>query len=479
MVRCTQQLNHTPALNILKRRGPDYIITQQIGDVFIAQTVLHITGTPDFYLEKRKDGFAYNGEIYNYKSFGPYTSDVVLAYNTAREAPNKFKEFRGPWAWCHVTYNRITYASDPQGEHKLYQYKDDNILIVCSDVAPILTYINPSQNIPPYTNKLWSMIKQTPWTGIERCEPGMLYANGRPTTYIDSIFQWGWGQFTYIKTIDEAVEEFDFIWNNTIKEMTPVQRPAISFSGGIDSTIIAKTLKNSELLTVDIIGKDPVVDELDGAKIRVTVEEWAQHCKDIINITKMPIQCWSDVGRWLVAKHSSSPIIFTGSGADALFGADVCKTYTKDLIKSHSLYSNDDYCGMWPRCLDAARGDPIVATGIMDYLYVLVGVDVVAMDRLSGHWGRQVRNPFLHPSIFKFALSLPWHFRVNKQCKIILRKYFQQITGKNTDPKRGFAGHANDSLPYFDIDVVSTGDRQADWKIIAQEIYKKYLYPPN
>ena len=71
---------HQAALNILKQRGPDFVVQKQVGTVFIAQTVLHITGTANFYSRDIPDGFAYNGEIYDHKWFGPSDNDIAEPY---------------------------------------------------------------------------------------------------------------------------------------------------------------------------------------------------------------------------------------------------------------------------------------------------------------------------------------------------------------------------------------------------------------
>jgi hypothetical protein len=38
-------------------------------------------------------------------------------------------------------------------------------------------------------------------------------------------------------------------------------------------------------------------------------------------------------------------------------------------------------------------------------------------------------------------------------------------------PKKGFTGHANDSLPYLPVTIESTGDRLQDWKLISQRMF--------
>lgn len=474
IVKSPSQLNHLPALEVLKKRGPDYTITQQIGDVFIAQTVLHITGTPKFYFQKRDDGFAYNGEIYNYKSFGPYDNDVELAYETAKHKPQKFKEFEGPWAWGFVHNKDIMYACDPQGERRLYQYVDNDLIIVCSEVAPILTYINTQCEPPPYVNKAWTMLKDTPWKNIHRCESGMLYHNGIPVRSIDSIFEWDATPSNI--SLHEALEDFSELWPKVLKDMTPQESVTISYSGGIDSRLVAKELGNKHLLTIDIEDKDPIVKQLNVPKIKVNAEEWAYHCKDIISSTKMPLQCWSDVGKWLIAKHSLDRIIFTGTGADELFGGyGLYQNLQYDNKKSYSPYSDFDHERLWPRCLKMCKNNPGAATLLMDYWYEVVGVNATSYDRICGFWGKEARHPFLHQKIMKFALKLPLDLKVGTYPKLLLRTYYKQQISNIVDPKQGFAGHANDSLPWLDIKVDHTDNRNEQWKQISQKAFMRYV----
>jgi hypothetical protein len=111
----------------------------------------------------------------------------------------------------------------------------------------------------------------------------------------------------------------------------------------------------------------------------------------------------------------------------------------------------------------------------MDYWYQVVGVDAPGLDRLGGAWGKETRNPFMTRAVMKFALNLPWELRVNTVSKPIVRNQFLR-RWNNTQilPKMGFAGHANDSLPWMGVDVAVTGDRQQDWKQIAQQTFYEY-----
>jgi hypothetical protein len=73
-----------------------------------------------------------------------------------------------------------------------------------------------------------------------------------------------------------------------------------------------------------------------------------------------------------------------------------------------------------------------------------------------------------------FALNLPWHLRVGEHPKQLLRTFFELNINKPVQPKQGFAGHANDSLPWLDVSIVPTGDRYQDWKQIVQQTFSNY-----
>jgi asparagine synthetase B (glutamine-hydrolysing) len=477
---------HQPALDILKRRGPDLAIQKQVGNVFIAQTVLHITGTAEFYNREIADGFAYNGEIYDHRWFGSTNNDVELAYSTARERPDKFRYFEGPWAWAYTTDDKLLYASDPQGERCLYHYQDDNILIVCSEVAPILTYIQPEHQEVPYLNKSWSMIEQTPWQGVSRCRPGMLYRDGKENSKIDSIWDWIKPQAISHEEVQYKFQNLVDRWHRTIN---PTEPATLSYSGGIDSNIIMNNLRGMELLSINTVGKDYIVTqaqkflnptELANFKqIDIDEQQWADAYRDLVNTTKMPAQSWSHVGRWLIAKHASNRIIFTGLGADELFGGYDCYRQIEYTVNgSTSPYSNNDHDNVWSRCLDVYNGDPKQATLLMDYWYQVVGVDAPGADRLGAAWGKETRNPFMLKSIIEFALNLPWESKVSQHGKIPLRQEFLRRWSEDLIfTKQGFAGHANDSLPWLGVDITSSGNRHQDWQSIAQKTFYTYTRP--
>ena len=217
---------HQEALSILASRGPDFTRYQHQGNRFVAQTVLHITGSAEFYNRDAEDFFAYNGEIYDYRWHGRYSNDTELVYRAVTRDHRLFRYFEGPWAWVHTDFEQVMYASDPQGEHYLYRYQDHNLVIVCSEVAPILCYVDAVEVPVPYENKCWTMQQHTPWRGIERLEPGRLYFNHQPASQLDDI--WSWIQPKTYGSFDEAYEEFSEVWARAMRIIKPDCAAALS-----------------------------------------------------------------------------------------------------------------------------------------------------------------------------------------------------------------------------------------------------------
>ena len=472
---------HLEALEILKSRGPDFTRYEHRGGLFVAQTVLHITGKADFYNRTSTDFFAYNGEIYDFRWHGGYSNDVELAYHAVRQDHRLFRYFEGPWAWVYTDFENTMYASDPQGEHYLYRYQDDDIVIVSSEVAPILCYIDAVKIPVPYNNKCWTLQQETPWAGIERLEPGRLYSNHVAANSLDNI--WSWVNPRSNLTFDDAYQEFDAVWARAMRITRPDCETALSYSGGLDSSIILRDLNPSQLIVTNMSGKDPIADRIGEflspaqlarlTEISVDYEHYAREYLALVQRTRMPVQSWSYVGKWIVAQACRARVLFSGQAADELFGGyDVYRTIDYTTTHSTSPYSLYIDPNTWQQCLSVYNNDPRQATLLADYWCQIVGSDGPGSDRIGGAHGIETRNPFQLKSVMTFALNLPWEFKVNTVGKPLIRKKFLEKWPEHMIlPKMGFAGHANDSLPWLGVSIDSTGDRHKDWQQIAQKTF--------
>jgi asparagine synthetase B (glutamine-hydrolysing) len=468
---------HLSAFRILQSRGPDFDRFQYENNIFIGQTVLHITGTDEYYNHSHDNFLAYNGEIYNYRELGSYKNDIEFIHESVENNIDRLTQGWGPWAWAWTDTKTVLYASDPQGERCLYQYQDDDILIVCSEVAPILTYIKAEKISQAYQTKHWCMLFDTPWRGISRIIPGQLYQDGRPIKEIDSV--WSWVQPKQYNNIDQAYEEFKSIWKYSTSAMIPACPAALTYSGGLDSSIILNSIPGLELYTVNNTGKDLIVDRIREFltpkeqcqlhELSINESQWAEYFLNLIDRLQMPVQSWSFVGQWIISQHCQQRVLFTGVGADELFGGyDIYKTmHYADC--SHSPYSQNGHQDLWDQCRSVYQGHTGQATLLMDYWHQIVGCDAQGIDAIAGAWGIETRNPFLAKPVMQFALNLPHDFKVGVESKPLLRRLFLERWSDDLIlPKKGFTGHCNDSLPWLGVDVMPTGNRAQDWKAIVQ-----------
>jgi len=464
---------HLQAFAILDSRGPDFHRYRYENNTFIGQTVLHITGTAEYYQKEYTNFLAYNGEIYNYREIGSYDNDIEFVHDAVEHDITRLRSGWGPWAWAWTNNNTVMYASDPQGERSLYQYQDDSILIVCSEVAPILEYVAAVKVPQDYATRHWAMLSLTPWRGISRIDSGYLYQDGMRIVEIDSVFDWI--RPTHYNNINQAYEEFKHVWANTLRTMTPACAAALTYSGGLDSSIILSHMQDLELYTTNMTGKDPVVDcaptlltdrELSQLhELHIDAQQWAVHYKSVLQRTQMPVQSWSFAGQWAICKACEQRVLFTGVGADELFGGyDVYRTLDYNNKYSVSPYSANGNSQLWDRCMSAYNDHAGQATLLMDYWYQIAGCDARGIDVISGAWGIESRNPFLSRPVMQLALNLPFEFKVSGVPKPLIRRLFlERWDLEHVLPKKGFTGHCNDSLPWLDINIQPTGNRDRDW----------------
>lgn len=476
------------AESYLRRRGPNFLRRWSRGRISIWHSVLHITGNPDYYHRDLEDFCAFAGEIYNYQELG-YDSDAWCVHETVRCRLGHLRQQKGPSSWIYSTGEFVCYASDPQGERHLYRYQDPDITIVASEIGIIAELVDLDTQPSQYRNKGWNILQETPYRNVERLDSGRLYINHEPAQLIDSIFDWC--QPVRYATLSMAVEEFAMLWRRVIASMTPNESTTVSFSGGIDSSLIAALLPESDLLALDMQGKDPNIEKLEQVLsqdelmrlncMSVSPEYYAAACLDMIKHTRMPPQSWSHVSKWLVAKHAGNRVLFSGAGADELFGGYECyRNIAYDRDASQSPYSSDHDSSVWRKCLSAYDNDPRPATLLLDFVYQIVSCDSQGLDRAAGAWSRETRNPFMHPDIMKFALSLPWDMRVAQKTKPVLKQYWRRLfPDRPLWSKQGFAGHANDSQPWLGIDDPRSGDRIKDWQQMAQALFYQTVTSPQ
>lgn len=456
---------HLQALELLEPRGPDFVTWRSGRGIFIGQTVLHLTGSDSVYKEETADFVAFNGEIYNYRDLGPFDSDTRYVKHIARHQYwQDVRQWQGPWAWAWTDFNQIMFATDPQMERHLFVYQDQRLLIVSSEIAPILHYVKLQAQKTNWVTKHWPILDRTPWPGIFRAEPGRLYINGTPGPWLDRMQDWYGAPFS--GTFDEAVEELDSIMYDVCRDITPAGKATLSYSGGLDSSLIFDYQPFLDTVSIDIIGKDPIAADVKiGRSVDVSPAEWADAYNRVVKHTRLPLLSWNWASFSCVARATKNRVIITGTGADELFGG-----YPYNVRYESSPYS----ASLGLRLIDHVKQNSLLA----DYVVQSGGVDLLGADLVAGMHGKESRTPFAHQRMIKFALSLPYEYKVSKTTpKAILHALYQRRT-KTMKPaiKQGFAGHCNDSMSMIWPGYQSAGlERLAEWRrFIQQDFLRRY-----
>ena len=150
--------NCLKAESFIKSRGPDFLNNSFFlkDKIFLSNSILSITGQKKNKdkLIKSKNGeyiLSFNGEIYNWKDLlkkyqlVECKNDSELLVNMFESLnPSKIsKSINGMFAYCvyDKSKNTIHFASDPQGEKKLFIYKSKSLIIISSTINSILSYI--------------------------------------------------------------------------------------------------------------------------------------------------------------------------------------------------------------------------------------------------------------------------------------------------------------------------------------------------
>lgn len=451
------------AVDLMRARGPDGAWWRWSDDRFLAQTSLHFAGDVNWYPEAVSQGFAFNGEIYNWRQWSDVTDGAVV-FGTVRSRDwQQVQAWSGPWAWVYDTGEHVLAATDPACEKHLFQYRDANWHIISSEIAPILHYVTSHASTKEFSTKHYPVIQSTPWHSIKRLEPGGLYVDGMYTACLDHIT--GWRDPDWTGTGTQATEHMNNLLHDVVQEMFPNEPVTLALSGGLDSSLLRTYIPDADTVTI-VTDKDPVSQFTQADQIiDCDPQRWADAFKLSQQSMRLPVLSWSLPGWWLVMQYAKNRVIFTGCGADEIFGG-----YPHSRQNRPSPYVNNSTVNPDLTQLYRDYSDQY----LLDYAVQIGSVDQLGIDLIAGSHGRETRNPFMHRRIISFAQSLPRNIRTGATGKRILRDVYRLRTGQHyLDPKSGFAGHCNDSIIYIDPDYQLTEDRITDWKRFIRYWFEK------
>ena len=128
-----KEINDLNLVNCInKMRGPDYTNVEKINNFTFVHNLLSITGnfTKQPYINDDVISI-YNGEIYNYQSFGNYTNDGECIYDVYKQFGDSFtKQLDGEFAIVVLDFNKqkLIFSTDTfKTKPMFFSFENGNI----------------------------------------------------------------------------------------------------------------------------------------------------------------------------------------------------------------------------------------------------------------------------------------------------------------------------------------------------------------
>tara|TARA_E500000331_G_scaffold46908_2_gene39521 strand:+ start:249 stop:2009 length:1761 start_codon:yes stop_codon:yes gene_type:complete len=525
------QLNQNDCKNASEKifsRGPDFNFSRFKLDnkLFLSQTVLSITGKPELNLQysiskNKRYEILFNGEIYNFKELQSKYLDSNDLYNISGSdtetiinlhqifEPLKVRKIiEGMFAYViyDTKENKLLISRDIIGEKVLYHYEDENLIIISSQLGPILEIakdikINKKALMRYFFTRHLLTNKETVFENINVFQPGEtleinLLNNHKKILNLEQLTDLIDPNKIYDnfnKSEDDLIIEADNIMNDNAKLLSPNIDYYSVVSGGIDSSLVSKYLKeNSKIqpkyICLQFPEKDKVASEVklfenffnnNIKEVNVDIDLFQEFLEESYKSICMPLPTHSFISQAILAREVNKndvKILFTGDGGDELFGGyEFYKTINYDLEYKHnpSVYSgiydqgikfnNFDFQEIseesnheWVNTREHFEKFNSVEANIQSILLLdtkiqLESVGIRASDTMSMMSSVESRGFFLTKKILNFALNLPAKNKILITDKVETRPLMKKLFTKNFDksllkPKQGFSGFPNESM---------------------------------
>jgi len=232
----------------------------------------------------------------------------------------------------------------------------------------------------------------------------------------------------------------------------PKQPLALAFSGGIDSVIVAKILKNKGCpITAYVVGTKECHDftaaeqaakELKiplkkillnenliekGVKLQVKIlsnlyENNKEKIKPKTPQTKLnPVTVSSNIHLLFVEQNIREKIIVTGLGADTVLGG-----FYKNLKMSEQEFDKD----------------------VKKETKILLDFDYLEDLETGKHFNKQIIMPFIHKDLADFCISLPYEYKIKTINNQKVRKYILRKLGEHLGLSKELASTEKKSAQY-------------------------------
>ncbi|MDO5569689.1 MAG: asparagine synthase (glutamine-hydrolyzing) [bacterium] len=343
----------------IKHRGPDdegYYTDDNIALGFRRLSIIDLdNGFQPIYNEDKSMVITYNGEIYNYKelrstlekcghTFKTNTDTEVILHGYEEYKCELFNKLRGMFSF--VIYNikdkELIAVRDYFGIKPLYYYKEDDLLLVGSEIKSFLEHPNFKKQVNDKALKMYlifqySVFEETFFKNVYKLKPGFYFKYKDGELNIKKYFN-----IEYKRT-DKSYEEYKELLKHELEEsikyhqITSDVEVGSYLSGGVDSSYVASVAKPDKTFSVGFKEKSDnklTFDETVYAKelskklgIKnysdyITKKQFFATLPTILYHTDEPHANLSTVPLYFLSSLASKKVkvVLSGEGADEMFG---------------------------------------------------------------------------------------------------------------------------------------------------------------
>ena len=412
------------------------------------------SGDQPIYSPDRRFGLVYNGETYNDRAirrsmpaypFQTHTDSESFLASFLEAPPHGVTRAEGMYAaaiWDDAD-RTVWLARDPFGMKPLYLFEDAEKFVFCSELRPLATLPGlpvdiDSAAIEDYLTFRYIPGERTVFRQVRRISAGAVIRirDGRAMAYpVDHQLE---PTQAFAGTFDDAKSELRRIVRSSVETHLVAERPlALLLSGGLDSSIIAATLKaldapmhcfnvgfaevNEFKYSTDVAQSfalqphNLVVDE---DRLPALFEHLLLTLDEpIADPAQLPL------AEIAAAITPTATVVLSGEGADELFGgypqyAPPSSSFPDYLARSH-YFLDDDQLLHQPSAqgfLETAKWftgrSYLAATAAYDFRTWVPENLMMKADKVLMRHGLEGRFPFLDRTLYRFAASLPDAFKL-------------------------------------------------------------------
>jgi len=350
--------------NILSHRGPDKSTTYfdkntTFGMGMNRLSIMDIkSGDQPFISEDGRYVLIFNGEIINAEEikkeliqkniiFKSNSSDTEVLFNYIiyMDGLKNLQKLNGMFAFAfYDSFKKDLFlVRDRFGIKPLFYYIENNEIYFASEIKAIKRVLNKKlelnkNSISDYFSLMYISGNKTIYKDINKIPSGsfLKFNLNKNSSTIISWYDFSFNETILNATLEDIEDELGLKIQNAIKKWTVSDVPiSISLSGGIDSSIITRTLsQNNKNINTFSLGFEEnfIVDELDEARKISKICETKHNeikikSKDLIDELPSMIEALDEpygggLPSWFIYKYAAKnyKVILTGTGADELFG---------------------------------------------------------------------------------------------------------------------------------------------------------------